>query len=72
MPHVDKIVCMLTDEIVCPHCGNEFSDSWEYGDREDIGDVECGECEKTFYVRRVIDISYTSEKLDERRGAVKA
>ncbi len=72
MPTVDEIDCWRTDEIVCPHCGEQFTDSWEYGDAEDIGDVECGECDKTFYVRREIDISYTSEKIEERRGAVKA
>ncbi len=68
MPTVDAIDTFRTDEIVCPHCGQVFTDSWEYGNQEDIGEVECGECDKAFYVRREIDISYTSEKLDERRG----
>jgi transcription elongation factor Elf1 len=67
MPHTDEIDTDGTDEIVCPHCGEVFTDSWEYGRDEDIGEVECGECEKTFYARRNISISYTSEKLDERR-----
>jgi len=42
----------FTNEIVCPYCGYEFSDSWEYldpsndsHDGEEI-DVECLECGK--------------------------
>ncbi len=51
------------DEITCPFCGNEFSDSWEYGSgEEDIGLIECGECEKGFYATRNISISYSTEK----------
>jgi uncharacterized Zn-finger protein len=36
----------LTDEIICPHCGYEYGDSWELFD--DDGDHDCPECEKTF------------------------
>lgn len=45
---VESINCSYTDEIVCPHCGYEFSDSWEI--RGDIG--ECHECEKRFCIER--------------------
>lgn len=51
-----------TDEIVCPFCGNEFSDSFEYGEGEDIGLIECGECEKEFYATRNISVSYSTKK----------
>lgn len=52
-----------TDEIVCPFCGYEFSDSWEYeGDCEDIGLLECDGCSKSFYANRSISISYYTEK----------
>ncbi len=34
-----------TDEIICPHCGEEMMDSWEYS--ED-GEDECWECGKKF------------------------
>lgn len=57
-----------TDEITCPHCEHEFSDSWEYGHREDIGEVQCGECSKCFYARRNICVSYTTETLQARRA----
>ena len=60
--------CDGTDEIVCPHCGHEFSDSWDYGSGEDIGELACGECDKAFYARRNISTTYSSELLKARRG----
>lgn len=53
-----------TNEIVCPFCGYEFCDSWEYGSdsNEDLGLIECPECEKEFYAIRHISISYSTEK----------
>jgi transcription elongation factor Elf1 len=59
----DKIDHEYTDEIVCPFCGCEFIDSWEYsnGD-EDIGLLECGNCGKEFYATRRIDITYSTKK----------
>lgn len=52
-----------TDEIVCPFCGYIFSDSWEYeSDCEDIGLLECRECEKSFYATRNITVDYSTEK----------
>lgn len=53
----------LTDEIVCPYCGYEFSDSWEIdGDNQDIGLMECDECYKQFYATRNIEVSYSTRK----------
>lgn len=54
-----------TKEIVCPYCGCEFTDSWEYSsDDEDLGLIECynEECGKSFYAYRDIDISYVTEE----------
>jgi len=48
-----EIDCSYTDEIVCPHCGYEFSDSWEnfqYND-EYIEGIECEKCEKEFNIK---------------------
>lgn len=60
---MDNINCEYTDEIICPHCGYEYSDSWEYGsDSEDIGLEECPECEKGFYATRRVEITYSTEK----------
>ena len=59
-----------TNEIVCPFCGYEFCDSWEYGDgfNEDLGLIEylglieCKSCEKKFYATKHISVTYCSEK----------
>ena len=55
----------LTDEIVCPHCGHKEDDSWDRGEGETIGDVECDECGETFYALRVITIDYTTSKTND-------
>jgi hypothetical protein len=57
-----------TEHIVCPHCDHVLGDSWEYGDGEDVGEVECGDCEKPFYARRIIRVTYASETIEKRRG----
>jgi hypothetical protein len=49
----------FTDEIVCPHCGYEEADSWEY---EDDGKSECGGCEKEYYFERIVTVEYSTTK----------
>jgi DNA-directed RNA polymerase subunit RPC12/RpoP len=58
-----EIDCSYTDEIVCPHCGYEFNDSYEFfqHNNEDA-EVQCYECDKEFIVGRYIDIKYNSYK----------
>lgn len=59
----DKIENEYTQEIVCPFCGIEYSDSWEYeGGKEDLGLIECYECGKHFYANRQTEITYCTEK----------
>jgi len=50
------------DEIHCPYCNFEFGDSWEYGDSqsEDIGELECPNCDKKFHASRSISVSYVT------------
>lgn len=58
-----------TDEAVCPYCGYEFSDSWEFFHDDDgvTGtDIQCNNCNKTFFCELVFDITYTSSKKDGR------
>ncbi len=52
--------CFGTDNIVCPWCGYENLDSWEFD--VDSGDTECHECEKPFRYEREISITYTTSK----------
>lgn len=52
-----------TDEIVCPYCGHVFSGSWEENsNKEDLGLLECEECDRSFYASRIITVSYSTEK----------
>ena len=53
-----KIDCMFTEEIVCPNCGHEFSDSWEYEDSD--SEMYCESCEKEFTYERHVEVTYTS------------
>jgi hypothetical protein len=55
-----------TDEIVCPYCGYEFSESYEFGDgfSEDLDIIDC-DCGESFYGSRSIMVSYSTEKLEK-------
>lgn len=68
MPEPEQeIDCEGTDEVVCPYCGHEHSDSYELfrnscGVREDI---TCLGCEKTFRARADYSVTYYSEKVPD-------
>ena len=47
-----------TNQIVCPYCGYEHCDSWEYD--SDSGDIECAACERAFFYERHVDVSYNT------------
>ena len=61
---IDKLDCSHTNEIICPYCGCEQSDSWEIlrGDKHDgdTVDYSCDECEKDFVVEIHISVTYSS------------
>jgi hypothetical protein len=42
--------CSYKDEMVCPHCGEEQSDSWELEPDDECGEVTCQSCDKEFCV----------------------
>ena len=50
------------DDIVCPYCGYEFTDSWEFNDTQDEQHVECCECGKEFFLYVNISVDYTTRK----------
>ncbi len=50
----------FTDEVVCPYCGQEESDSWEFSDS---GSQKCSGCDKEFIFTRNVSVSYSTEKL---------
>ncbi len=45
-----------TDEIVCPHCGYEHGDSFEFKE----GEHPCADCERVYHVERVVDVTYNT------------
>ena len=49
-----------TEEIICPFCAHEYSDSWEYHDYR--GNLSCNECRKEFYLEVNFDVSYSTSK----------
>lgn len=49
-----------TNEIVCPYCGHEQSDSFELID--DDGEMNCGSCSGTFSFERHRRITYSTYK----------
>ena len=59
-----EINSSYTDEIVCPYCGHEFLDSWEYD--FDHGDIEldCYECGNKFTAYRDVDVTYCTTKME--------
>jgi len=55
-----------TDEIVCPYCGCEVSDSWEYGCDDDV--IDCSECGKKFRYYRDTHVTYNTRKICVENG----
>lgn len=50
-----------TEEIVCPYCGDEDPDSWEWnGGEEGDGHTDCKSCGREFYVQRHVLITYST------------
>lgn len=56
-----KIDHEYTDEIVCPYCGHQMTNSWDY---DDYGDIDCPKCNKLFEYDRIpiVDCSYSTSK----------
>jgi len=57
--------CAYNYKIICPYCGQIFTDSWEDAPDEDDNDVSCGSCGREFYVNKQIDITYSSTPNDK-------
>lgn len=52
-----------TDEIVCPYCGYEFSESYEYhGD--DGQEVQCHHCDKHFELSVDHRVTFSTRRID--------
>ena len=60
--------CVSNSEIICPYCGHEQRNSRENAPEEDNENVQCGACDREFYVSRWVDITYTSIPNDKRQS----
>ncbi len=60
------IDCEGTYQVICPYCGYEIPDSYEYIGNEDRdgeeSNVDCPDCGKTFIIHLHIDYSFDSRK----------
>ena len=54
-------------DIVCPYCGYRMEDDDSYFIREQEGEYECPECEKTFYFQACIDITYSTQRKENQK-----
>lgn len=54
------------NQIKCPYCDWEDSDSWEFG--EDDGTATCGSCEKEFNVTREVEVTYSTSRIECGEG----
>ena len=52
------------DDIICPHCGHTYTESWEVADYNNEGEQDCAECGKKFYWVEHRVVTYTTEKLE--------
>ena len=50
------------DTIICPWCGYEYEDCWEYDFDSDGEEFECEECGKKFDVQEKITYEYKSTR----------
>ncbi len=50
----------FTDEIVCPWCGYEHGDSWEFKE----GEHQCGDCDRKFLMIKHVAVHYSTERLE--------
>lgn len=51
------------DRLICPYCGYDEDEYWEYDD--ECGTVYCGRCEKEYKYTRHVEITYSTEPLKD-------
>ena len=61
-----EIHCDNTDDVVCPYCGHEDSDTWEMSES---GSSTCGSCEKEFMFDTEQSRTFSTWKADCLNGA---
>lgn len=60
---IDEWDYYYADAITCPYCGHKHLDSWEYDANDgDLIEIDCNDCEASFFVECHVDTTYTSRK----------
>ena len=59
MKTAEEVCHRYTYEIVCPYCGYEYEDSWEFNE---TGEEQCDQCFKEFEYERETTVRYSTEK----------
>jgi transcription elongation factor Elf1 len=52
-----------TNDIVCPYCGTDYCNSWEY--ENDMGEIVCESCNSRFTYEREVWVTYSTKKGDK-------
>lgn len=50
--------------VICPYCGHQHGDAWEWC-REEMEEVVCDACEKTFYSYALYSVTYYSRPVQD-------
>ena len=61
VPLASGIDHTYTHNIVCPYCGHENQESWDFDGT--FGETDCPDCEKVFEWRRETVVYYTTTKV---------
>jgi predicted Zn-ribbon and HTH transcriptional regulator len=56
-----------TDNAVCPQCGYEDKQSWEYNLNGESTESECPECSAEFTVWRHVYVTYSTELIEKTK-----
>jgi transcription elongation factor Elf1 len=63
---MEKFDTDYTRDPICPHCGHKQLNAWElFTDMEEDVEMDCGECDKPFICSRQVEVSYSTDKIDE-------
>jgi transcription elongation factor Elf1 len=67
-PDREEIENLYNRRLTCPYCGHVETDSWEIaagGEDGDIGQTNCGECNREYEYTINVDITYSSNKIKD-------
>lgn len=67
-PSAQKATSRISDEPVCPHCGEIVGDAWELDFTRETIEVECAElgCRKRFSITRDVRITYETREVEQQ------